>query len=161
MKILRRALMLLIFLNLINCNRGGSSKPSVVGQRFGGMSEALASPEAFNEIRGAGDYSRFPLVFPFHIVLMSGECNVLNRTDVKISDVEFIGKIDSIYWGTGHPMEGIGINRPDSDKYWVIRDTTGIRWYPTLESLNLKENVQADVLKLKNANKVVKNFKLE
>src|SRR5688572_24680749 len=89
-----------LLLGLIACNK--AAPPPKLGGRTGNLNEALSSPEAFAQIRGAGDMGRIPFWFPVQLLRIRNAwdlCEGAKLSTVIAADVVEIGWTTNVVFG--------------------------------------------------------------
>jgi hypothetical protein len=86
--------------------------------RFGDVSECLASDDAFYSIVGGSDYSRLPLLRPWHIIELNKELNLANETTVVLSGLVEVGAKGGVFFGTA-----VGRNDEGRTTFWALTPT--------------------------------------
>ncbi len=109
-------LLTLAFVSL--CCSSCGRRPATSKVRRGDVSECLASESVFYSIVGGHDYSRLPLLRPWHIIEMNNDLGLVNETEYVLGEPESVGAKDGVFFGTSAAREDAG-----RTVFWVLSPT--------------------------------------
>jgi hypothetical protein len=75
-------------------------KPAGGRVRYGTVEECLASDDGFYSIAGGRDYSRLPLLRPWHILELNNDLDLTNERTSVLRGLVGVGARDGAFYGT-------------------------------------------------------------
>ena len=93
----------------------------------GTIGDCLKSEDAFYRIRGGFDYSRAPVLYPYHLVNITGTITLCASNDIIVGNALSVGLTKGYIYGSAGPDQEFGKTIPahwfmvevSTRKYWT------------------------------------------
>jgi len=103
---------------LLGCRPAQSPSARI---RTGTIDDCMKSEDAFLTIRGGSDYSRAPLIFPYHLTDVAGTIDLSAGKEIVAENVLSVGLTNRVIVGSAGPHQAFGKTMPAQ---WFVVDVS-------------------------------------